>query len=247
MKINVDTLGQKVSRGVLIAGMAVAMVAGTVSMAGQNAGAQGLVESTSGAGATITMTVNALSINILQVNGQSFGNNDEANSTAIKTQSAVSEVHFKTDGDAYVKIVLGDKVLWEGNTKAGQPVTAYIDLGQTAPGVYNLAIRAAQSRDEADHYSVAFFHLNYQATIPSIIPDNNNENIYNNGGVKAPNTGWYVTAGGRLYSMTTVATVVLLIAVVIFLAASKARKQAAEPAKATTKKTKAPRKKMDLI
>lgn len=215
---------------------------------GQVAGAESVDEDTSdnGAGSTVSVRIRAVATTITQVNNSRFDNNEQAGSVAIKTQESKNQVHFKTDNDAHVKIVLGDKVLWEGDTKAGQPVTAMIDLGTTAPGIYNIAIKAAL-KDNLDHPQTVYFHLDYQATIPSIIPDNNGT-IYDKGGVKAPNTGMYVTMGGRVYSMSTVSLVLLLMAVAVFLICTKGRKETAKATvKAKTAKTKTTRKKMDLI
>lgn len=211
-----------------------------------------LAAESSGADSTFIVNVNAIKISVMQVNSTVFNNNDEADSIAVRTYDAKNHVHFKTDSDAYVKLVMGDKVLWEGETKADQPVSANFDLGKTSVGIYNISIRAYDSKDETDHYSRVFFHLDYRATIPSIIPDNGNNNIYDNGGVKAPNTGMYVTIGGRIYSMSTVALVVLLTAVAIFLICSKYGRQEPAVAKAASKsaksaKAKTTRKKMDLI
>lgn len=233
MQTRVDDMAQKLSRGVLIAGMATAIVAGSVAMVngGLEANAKDGLAPTS-VETTISVTVDAVNVNITQINGITFDNNDEAGKSAIVTYNAKNEIHFKTDEDAHVRIMLGSKVLWEGDTKAGQPTTATIDITGNEVGVYNLQIRATKPGDDLDKYSVAFFHLDYRATVPSIIPN-------------VPNTGMYVTMGGRVYSMTTIATVALLIAIVALLVSSKGRAQAAT-AKATTKK-RTNRKKMDLI
>ena len=218
---------------VMVAGMAMAVVAMPVAIAGNVPPAHA---STSASGeATVSVTVRAVSVNIIRVNDFQFGDGVSSGTTAVKTYNAKNNVTLKTDNDAHVKIVLDGDVLWEGDTKAGQPVNATIDLSGRPVGVYQLEVRASFP-DDLDAYSASSFWLDYQATVPSIIP----------GDVNAPNTGLYVTIGGRVYSMTTIAILLILAALVVFLACTRGQNREMAKAKA---KVKASRKgkKMDMV
>lgn len=239
-RTTINQVAHRASYPVLALGAAAAVVGLTIA----TVNAPLAQAATTGADSPVVVTVDAITTSITQVNGTKFNNNDEVDSIAVRTYDATNEVHFKTDADAHVKLVLGDKVLWEGDTKADQPATAKFDLGKTSVGIYNIAIRAYTPGQDKS-YSVTFFHLDYRATIPSVVPDNGNNNIYDNGGVEAPNTGLYMTIGGRIYSMTTVAVVLLLTAIAVYLICSKYSKKEAAPAKAHKAKT--TRKKMDMI
>lgn len=218
----IDRTIEKVSRATLIIGMATTMVALPLATVSQ-ASIANAATSASGE-ATITVTVDAVTIDIIKINGTVFGGSVEPGAVAVKTFNAKNDIHLRTDKDSKVQIIIGDKVLWEGETKAGQPVTATIDLTGYPVDVYKLKIKAT-----ADDGSIAeaAAWLDYQATLPSILPD---------GGVDAPNTGLYVTIGGRVYSMTTVAFLLILLALVIYLVSSRASKH--EVAKAKTKSNK---------
>ena len=232
-QMTVDRIIQGASRMVMVAGMAMAVVAMPVAIAG-NASPVHAVTSASGE-ATVSVTVRAVSVNIIRVNDFQFGDGVSSGTTAVKTYNAKNNVTLKTDNDAHVKIVLDGDVLWEGDTKAGQPVNATIDLNGRPVGVYQLEVRASFP-DDLDAYSTSSFWLDYQATVPSIIP----------GDVNAPNTGLYVTIGGRVYSMTTIAILLILAALVVFLACTRGQNREMAKAKA---KVKASRKgkKMDMI
>lgn len=227
----VDKVMQKLSRVTLVVGMATAVVAAPLATLGvpQIASAATSV----GGDATVSVTVESIKAEITQINGSVFDNPSDAGSVAIKTYDAKNEIHFKTDDDAHVKIMLGDDVLWEGDTKADQPTVAEIDLSGRAIGVYQLTLMAYYPDGDGGYpYN---FWLDYQATIPSIIPG---------GDINAPNTGLYVTIGGRVYSMTTLAIVLILAAVAVFLAATRGRNHEMAKAKA---KAKSNRKNMDMI
>ena len=232
-QITVDRIMQGASRMVMVAGMAMAVVAMPVAIAG-NVSPAHAVTSASGE-ATVSVTVRAVSVDIIRVNDFQFGDGVSSGTTAVKTYNAKNSVTLKTDNDAHVKIVLDGDVLWEGDTKAGQPVNATIDLNGRPVGVYQLEVRASFP-DDLDAYSTASFWLDYQATVPLIIP----------GDVNAPNTGLYVTIGGRVYSMTTIAILLILAALVVFLACTRGQNKEMAKAKA---KVKAGRKgkKMDMI
>lgn len=232
-QMTVDRIIQGASRMVMVAGMAMAVVAMPVAIAG-NASPAHAATSASGE-ATVSVTVRAVSVNIIRVNDFQFGDGISSETTAVKTYNAKNNVTLKTDNDAHVKIVLGGDVLWEGDTKAGQPVNATIDLNGRPVGVYQLEVRASFP-DDLDAYSTSSFWLDYQATVPSIIP----------GDVNAPNTGLYVTIGGRVYSMTTIAILLILAALVVFLTCTRGQNREMAKAKA---KVKASRKgkKMDMI
>ena len=227
----VDKVMQKLSRATLVVGMATAVVAAPLATLGlpQIASAA----TSAGGDATVTVTVKSIKAEITQINSSVFDNPADASSVAIKTYDAKNEIHFKTDDDAHVKIMLGDDVLWEGDTKADQPTVAEIDLSGRAIGVYQLTLMAYYPDGDGGYpYN---FWLDYQATIPSIIPG---------GDINAPNTGLYVTIGGRVYSMTTLAIVLILAAVAVFLAATRGRNHEMAKAKA---KAKSNRKNMDMI
>lgn len=232
-QMTVDRVIQGASRMVMVAGMAMAVAAMPVAIAG-NVSPVHAATSASGE-ATVSVTVRAVSVNIIRVNDFQFGDGIGSGTTAVKTYNAKNNVTLKTDNDAHVKIVLDGDVLWEGDTKAGQPVNATIDLNGRPVGVYQLEVRASFP-DDLDAYSTSSFWLDYQATVPSIIP----------GGVNAPNTGLYVTIGGRVYSMTTIAILLILAALVVFLACTRGQNREMAKAKA---KVKASRKgkKMDMI
>ncbi len=227
----VDKVMQKLSRATLVVGMATTVVAAPLATLGvpQIASAATSV----GGDATVSVTVESIKAEITQINGSVFDNPSDAGSVAIKTYDAKNKIHFKTDDDAHVKIMLGDDVLWEGDTKADQPTVAEIDLSGRAIGVYQLTLMAYYPDGDGGYpYN---FWLDYQATIPSIIPG---------GDINAPNTGLYVTIGGRVYSMTTLAIVLILAAVAVFLAATRGRNHEMAKAKA---KAKSNRKNMDMI
>ena len=227
----VDKVMQKLSRATLVVGMATAVVAAPLATLGvpQIASAATSV----GGDATVSVAVESIKAEITQINSSVFDNPADASSVAIKTYDAKNEIHFKTDDDAHVKIMLGDDVLWEGDTKADQPTVAEIDLSGRAIGVYQLTLMAYYPDGDGGYpYN---FWLDYQATIPSIIPG---------GDINAPNTGLYVTIGGRVYSMTTLAIVLILAAVAVFLAATRGRNHEMAKAKA---KAKSNRKNMDMI
>ena len=241
-----DKIAMRLSRATLVMGMATAVVAVAATNIGQTAQAAELLEG--GSKSTISVEVRAVQITITQINDTVFDNQSLVDNIAIRTYQSKNEVHFKANQDAHVTLMLGDKVLWEGDVKKDQPTVATFDLGETAVGIYNLALRGYTTEDR-EHYSVTFFHLDYRAMIPSIIPDNDQTVIHSNGNVSAPNTGMYVTIGGRVYSMTTVAFLLLLTAVAVFLICSKfgKRQPATATVKTTVKKTKKPRKPMDMI
>lgn len=200
---------------------------------------------TSSTESVFNVRVDAAKIDILRIN-----DTDVRDGVAVgDTTNPKNSIHFKVDSDAYAKIVIGDKVLWQGDVKAGQPVDAQIDLGNTAAGVYDFAIRAYKDKNNTSSYSQQFFRLNYKPIIPSIIPDDTGKVINKNLNPKAPNTGLYVTIGGHIYSMTTVAFLAILVAVAVYLIANKfSEKKVAVTAKTSkSTKTKATRKKMDLI
>lgn len=228
----VDKVMQKLSRVTLVVGMATAVAAAPLATLGvpQIASAATSV----GGDATVSVTVRAVSVDIIRVNDFQFGDGISSETTAVKTYNAKNNVTLKTDNDAHVKIVLDGDVLWEGDTKAGQPANATIDLNGRPVGVYQLEVRASFP-DDLDAYSTSSFWLDYQATIPSIIPG---------GDINAPNTGLYVTIGGRVYSMTTLAIVLILAAVAVFLAATRGRNHEMAKAKARAKSN---RKNMDMI
>ena len=206
----VDKVMQQLSRATLVVGMATAVVAAPLATLSLPRIADA---ATSVGGDT-------------QINDSVFDNPSDASSVAIKTYDAKNEIHFRTDEDAHVKIMLGDEVLWEGDAKADQPVVAEIDLSGKGIGVYQFTLMAYYP-DGTGGFPYNFW-LDYQATIPS----------------NAPNTGLYVTVGGRVYSMTTLAIVLILAAVAVFLAASRGRNHEMAKAKA---KAKANRKNMDMI
>lgn len=197
-----------------------------------------------GAESKVNVTVDAAVVTITKINGVDVS----AGVPAVDTRSPQNDVHFKVSEDAHVKIVLGDKVLWEGDAKADQPINAHIDLNGAATGIYDIAIRASKTGVDEKHYTQQFFRLNYRPTIPSIIPDNTDNVVNRNWRPSAPNTGLYVTVGGHVYSMTTVAFLAILVAVMVYLIANKfsEKKKVAVTAK-TSKSTKTIRKKMDLI
>ena len=119
-QMTVDRIIQGASRMVMVAGMAMAVVAMPVAIAG-NASPVHAATSASGE-ATVSVTVRAVSVNIIRVNDFQFGDGISSETTAVKTYNAKNNVTLKTDNDAHVKIVLDGDVLWEGDTKAGQPV-----------------------------------------------------------------------------------------------------------------------------
>lgn len=168
----------------------------------------------------ITVVVDAVRIAINRINDTQLSG-DEASGKAVQTYTAKNEISFTTDRDAYVRIMLGDKVLWEGDAKADQPTTVVIDMTGTPIGAYQLSIRASKMGDSLNQYAVAYFWLDYRATIPSIIG--------------APSAGAYVTVGGRVYSMTTIAFILLLIGVLVYLVATKYSKQELKKAPAKVK------------
>ena len=227
----VDKVMQKLSRATLVVGMATAVVAAPLTMLGSPQQASAVTSM--GGDATVSVTVDKIKAEITQINDSVFDNPSDASSVAIKTYDAKNEIHFRTDEDAHVKIMLGDEVLWEGDAKADQPVVAEIDLSGKGIGVYQLTLEAYYP-DGTGGYPYNFW-LDYQATIPSIIPG---------GDINAPNTGLYVTVGGRVYSMTTLAIVLILAAVAVFLAASRGRNHEMAKAKARAKSNK---KNMDMI
>lgn len=191
------------------------------------------VATSAGGDALVTVTVRAVQVTITQINNTYF-DKGEAGSTAVDTYDAKNEIHFKTDYDAHVQIVLGDEVLWQGDTKAGQPVVAQIDLGDRTVGLYQLSLRAA-FMDAPDNFATHDCWLNYRAIIPSIIPG---------GDVNAPNTGMYVKIGGRIYSMSTAAFVLLLMAIIVFLLCTRHQDDDDKSIKAQAKaRVKAKRKK----
>lgn len=227
----VDEVMQKLSRATLVVGMATAVVAAPLATLSLPRIAD--AATSVGGEATISVTVESIKAEITQINGSVFDNPADASSVAIKTYDAKNEVHFKTDEDAHVKIMLGDEVVWEGDTKADQPAVAEIDLTGKPIGVYQFTLMAYYP-DGTGGFPYNFW-LDYQATIPSIIPG---------GDINAPNTGLYVTIGGRVYSMTTLAIVLILAAVAVFLAASRGRNHEMAKAKARAKSN---RKNMDMI
>lgn len=196
------------------------------------------VATSAGGDALVTVTVRAVQVIITQINNTYF-DGGEASSTAVDTYDAKNEVHFRTDHDAHVQIVLGDEVLWQGDSKAGQPVVAQIDLGDRTVGLYQLSVRAA-FMDDLNNFTPYDFWLNYRAIIPSIIPG---------GDVNAPNTGMYVKIGGRIYSMSTVAFVLLLMAIIVFLLCTRYQDDddKAIKARAKTRAKAKHRKKADII
>lgn len=223
----VDRMIQKLSRATLVAGLAAAVVAIPMTTVG---GMHSAMATTSAGGdAAVSVTVRAISVNITQINDFKFDGDINADNVAVKTYEAKNEVHFTTDQDAHVQIVLGDDVVWEGDTRAGQPIVADIDLGGRPLGTYQFAVRAS-FMDNLDAYSESYFWLDYQATVPSII--------------NAPNTGLYVNIGGRIYSMTTIAFVLLMLGIVVFLACTRQSNKEMAKAKARAKSN---RKKMDMI
>lgn len=194
----------------------------------------------------LTVNVDSVSVNITKINNTDVRDGVAATDTT-QPQNAI---HFRTDRNAYVKIVIGDKVMWEGDVKAGQPVTAQIDLGNTAAGIYDFSIRAYKDKDSVGSYTQQFFRLNYRPIIPSIIPDDTGKVIHKNLNPKAPNTGLYINVGGHIYSMTTVAFLAILVAVMVYLIANRFSEKNKATATAKTSKstkTKTTRKKMDLI
>ncbi|MDO4271955.1 MAG: hypothetical protein Q4C83_03190 [Candidatus Saccharibacteria bacterium] len=233
-KTTVDNLICKTARATVVAGMAATVVGLSIGMVSQPVFAADDAN-TSSAESTISVTVKAVKIDVTQINGAIFTDNAEVGSTAVRTLNAKNEVHFKTDQDAHVVIKQGDKVFWEGDTKAGQPVTATIDLTDYQVGVYTFTVEASLADTEGS--SLVYFHLDYRATIPSIIPG---------GDVNAPNTGLYMTIGGRVYSMTTIALILLLAAVMVYLICRKMGDKQEAPVKAKSK-SKTTRKKMDMI
>lgn len=185
----------------------------------------------------VMVKVDAIKITITKINDQIIEGDKDLSSFAFRTLDAKNKIHFKADRNAKIKIVLKDKVLWQGEVEAGKPVVADVDLTGMQVGVYSLAVRAYEAGNT--NYSQTFFYLDYRAAIPSIIPG---------GDVNAPNTGLYMTIGGRAYSMTTVATISLLTAVLIYLVATRYSKNKIDPVKANAKaKAKASRQKMDMI
>ena len=149
-QMTVDRVIQGASRMVMVAGMAMAVVAMPVAIAG-NVSPVHAATSASGE-ATVSVTVRAVSVNIVRVNDFQFGDGISSGTTAVKTYNAKNNVTLKTDNDAHVKIVLDGDVLWEGDTKAGQPVNATIDLNGRPVGVYQLEVRASFP-DDLDAYS----------------------------------------------------------------------------------------------
>lgn len=168
------------------------------------------VSATASMESEITVVVDAVRITINRINDTQLSG-DEASGKAVQTYTAKNEISFTTDRDAHVRIMFGDKALWEGDAKAGQPATAVIDMTGTPIGAYQLSLRASKMGDSLSQYAVAYFWLDYRATIPSIIG--------------APSAGAYVTVGGRVYSMTTIAFILLLIGVLVYLVATKYSKQ----------------------
>lgn len=227
----VDKVMQKLSRATLVVGMATAVVAAPLATLCLPRIAD--AATSVGGEATISVTVESIKAEITQINNSVFNSPDEAASVAIKTYNAKNEIHFKTDEDGHVKIMLGDEVMWEGDTKADQPVVAEIDLTGKPVGVYQFTLMVYYP--DGDGGFPYNFWLDYQATIPSIIPG---------GDINAPNTGLYVTIGGRVYSMTTLAIVLILAAVVVFLATTRGRNHEMAKAKARAKSNK---KNMDMI
>ena len=223
----VDRMIQKLSRATLVAGLAAAVVA--VPLTTVSGMHSAMAASAVGSEATVSVTVKSVLANITQINSFLFDDNISSDNVAVKTYEAKNEVHFTTDQDAHVQIILDGDVIWEGDTKAGQPVVADIDMGKRSAGVYKFAIRAAFP-DDLDAYSESYFWLDYQATVPSII--------------NAPNTGLYVNIGGRIYSMTTIAFVLLMLGIVVFLACTRQSNKEMAKAKARAKSN---RKKMDMI
>ena len=188
--------------------VAVALFAGVATVACLNASQP--VSAIASMESEITVVVDAVKVTINRINDTQLSD-DEASGKAVQTYTAKNEISFTADRDAYVRIMLGDKVLWEGDVKVGQPTTAVIDMTGTPIGAYQLSLRASKVGDSLDQYAVAYFWLDYRATIPSIIG--------------TPSAGAYVTVGGRVYSMTTVAFILLLIGVLVYLVATKYSKQ----------------------
>lgn len=224
-----DRFAQKLSRATLVAGMAAAVVA--VPLATMGGSYTASAATSAGGDATISVNVRAISVDIIQVNGFEFSGDQQSNSVAVKTYTAQNNIHFRTDYDAHVKIILDGTVLWEGDTKADQPAVADIDLGDRPVGTYRFTVRAAFT-DNPDSYSESYFWLDYQPTVPSII--------------NAPNTGMYVKIGGRMYSMSTIALVLLLSAIIVFLLCTRHRDEEMAKAKVRAKANRKG-KKADLI
>lgn len=223
-----DRMIQKLSRATLVAGLAAAVVA--VPMATVGGMHSAMAATSGGSKVPVTVNVNRINLGITQVNDFTFDGNISADNVAVKTYEAKNEVHFTTDQDAHVQIILDGDVIWEGDTKAGQPVTVTVDLGGRPLGVYQLIMHVAPTDGSSDGYDEGSFWLDYQATVPSII--------------NAPNTGLYVNIGGRIYSMTTIAFVLLMLGIVVFLACTRQSNKEMAKAKARAKSN---RKKMDMI
>lgn len=170
-------------------------------------GAESTSSLTTTAESKITVRVRAFKITIGSINGEPINTSDSGNQT-ISTQKAINHIRFRVDEKAYVKIVSGNKVLWEGWAESGQPVDAKIDLSDFNAGTYEFSIRASTDKKAADQnkYSEVKFFLTYEPTLPSIT---------------GPNTGMYVKIGGRIYSMTTVAILVILIGAIVLLTTSQ--------------------------
>lgn len=191
----------------------------------------------SSAEATISVTIDRIELTILEVNGTKFGDNEEANNTAIRTLNSENTVKFKADRDAHVKLVADGKVLWEGDVKAGEVKEVKFTLANTNVGVHAIEIQG--SIPGINGYSQSRFSVDYRPVIPSIIPS---------GGVNAPNTGLYFNLGGQMYSATTIAIVLLLATVIVYLLVRhNSHKAEATAEAASTKKVKAARKKMDIV
>ena len=224
-----DRMIQKLSRATLVAGLAAAVVAVPMATIGGMQSAMAVASTSASSEVPVTVTVRRVKVNITQVNDLKFEGDVNSDNVAIKTYEAKNEVHFTTDQDAHVQIILGDDVVWEGDTKAGQPIVATVDLNGRPVGVYQFTMRAS-FLDGPEGYSDSHFWLDYQATVPSII--------------NAPNTGLYVSIGGRIYSMTTIAFVLLMLGIVVFLACTRQSNKEMAKAKARAKSN---RKKMDMI
>ena len=223
-----DRMIQKLSRATLVAGLAAAVVAVPMTTVG---GMHSAMAAVAQAGeATISVTVDTINVDITQINDFTFEGDIDHSNVAVKTYEAKNEVHFTTDQDAHVQIILGGDVVWEGDTKAGQPVVATVDLSGRPVGVYQFTMRVSFPNDADGGYSESSFWLDYQATVPSII--------------NAPNTGLYVNIGGRIYSMTTIAFVLLMLGIVVFLACTRQSNKEMAKAKARAKSN---RKKMEMI